>query len=50
MNDLQKIEMLIQEIKQLSQDDSKKTKRLIATKLSMISSLSQTLYLTYSVR
>lgn len=50
MNDLLKIEEIIQEIKQLSQDDSKKTKRVIATKMAMISSLSQTLYLIYSQR
>lgn len=49
MNDLQKIEMLLQEIKQLPQDDSKKTKRIIADKMSMISSLAQTVSLTYII-
>jgi hypothetical protein len=48
MSELQKIENLIEQIKELSQDDSKKNKMKIANKLKDITSLTQTLFLIYS--
>mgnify|MGYP003342704355 FL=1 len=40
--------MTIEQIKELSQDDSKKNKMKIANKLKDITSLTQTLFLIYS--
>jgi hypothetical protein len=50
MSDLQQIELLLQQIKELSQDPSVKARRTISSNFAMISSLAQTLQIVYSMK